>query len=100
MFGDLADACRSVLAHIQVGVPEALENVGEHLGLHHDLGQIHRVLRNLSKAAAYLLSRFRNEVCTVWENRAFVTLIEHSCENTLFLMYVPFFALNTGNYYF
>lgn len=47
VFGDLADARRSVLANIQVGVPEALEDVGEHLGLHHDLGQIHGVLRDL-----------------------------------------------------
>lgn len=54
MLGDLANTGGGVLAHVQVGVSEALENIGEYLGLHHDLGEVHRVLGDLSQAAAHL----------------------------------------------
>lgn len=54
VLGYLADARGGVLADVQVRVPEALEDVGEDLGLHHHLSQVHGVLRDLPQAAAYL----------------------------------------------
>lgn len=57
MLGYFANARGGILANVQVRVPEALEDVGENLGLHHHLCQIHRVLRDLSQAAAYLSCR-------------------------------------------
>lgn len=56
MLGDLADAGGGVLAHIQVGIPEALEDVGEDLGLDDHLCEIYGVLRDLPQAAAHLRS--------------------------------------------
>lgn len=54
VLGYLADASGGILANVQIRVPEALEDVGEDLGLHHHLGKIHGVLRDLAQAAAYL----------------------------------------------
>lgn len=56
VLGDLADAGGSVLAHVQVRVPEALEYVGEDLGLDDHLCEIYGMLRDLPQAAAHLWS--------------------------------------------
>lgn len=54
VLGNLSDASSGVFTHVQIRVPEALQNVGEHLGFNHYLRQVNRVLRDLPQAAAYL----------------------------------------------
>lgn len=54
VLSNLADASCGVLAHIEVRVSQALENIREHLGLYHNFSEVHGVLGNLSQAAANL----------------------------------------------
>lgn len=46
--------CGCVLLHKLVRVTQACEALGEHLSLHHHLGQVHRVLGNVTKSTAHL----------------------------------------------
>mmetsp|Transcript_33060 Transcript_33060/g.67673 ORF Transcript_33060/g.67673 Transcript_33060/m.67673 type:complete len:251 (-) Transcript_33060:260-1012(-) len=51
---DFANAGGGVLPHELVNVLQAMQDTWEDLGLHNNLGQIHRMLGNLSQAAANL----------------------------------------------
>lgn len=65
MLCDLADACRAVLPHEEVRVLQTLEDVGEHLRLHHDLCEVHRVLGDLPQTTTHLFESGR-DTDVVW----------------------------------
>jgi hypothetical protein len=54
VFGDFANQSGGILAHHQIHVLEAGEDLRENLGLHHHLGQVDRVLGDLRERAAHL----------------------------------------------
>ena len=54
VFGDFAYKCGDIFLDIFVRILEAGEHCWEDLGLNHHLGQVHRVLGDLTECAEYL----------------------------------------------